>query len=611
MDETTKTVMDKKKIFSINAQSCTLKYNSQEENAIIFKEGTNYIIPIYQRPYSWTESQISLFIGDLFYSFWGSDGNAEIEPMFIGTMQLSYQGINKEQEIIDGQQRLTTILLLLKVFQNKFPACKELKKISLNFLSTRVNNGKQQSYLEEAISNELLFKAESQNPYLINTYILDELIDEHTKDIEDNLSHFNIDKFIKYLLSNVYFVVIETQAGLSKTLQIFNAINTTGLDLNGGDIFKIRMYEYLKDKKDLDETAFIKISSLYQKIDKYNDLLTYNATDIRGILAIYQYILIAKYKLPVVLYNYNVDRFFEQLFDTLLSNQTHEYFKNNVSIVELSIADIDNIIEVRYDWENNWRNNQNFSAEDICAFYFIKWSRYSRYSELTFVLLSSLKEQQSNWEKMLEFNRQLSKLFFIYSIRFQKLKSDIYYGFMHDVIHTIVNGTFNEVMKLINEEIGKEQDHNNGWYNLNEFLTENLTDNTKRKNLICRMSAMLDEQYKTSNAFEIDKIRNRLFHTQVDIEHIQSYHDRNGEKRENIWNEWQDNINSIGNLIILEQSINRSISNNTYDIKIERYPSSEFSIVKKHSIKYPNWELSHCIERKEKEKNKILNYLFN
>ncbi|NMD01538.1 MAG: HNH endonuclease [Bacteroidales bacterium] len=53
----------------------------------------------------------------------------------------------------------------------------------------------------------------------------------------------------------------------------------------------------------------------------------------------------------------------------------------------------------------------------------------------------------------------------------------------------------------------------------------------------------------------------------IDIEHIQYYHDKDGEKPEDIWEEWQEDINSIGNLMILEQEINRSISNNTYDKK--------------------------------------------
>jgi hypothetical protein len=118
---------------------------------------------------------------------------------------------------------------------------------------------------------------------------------------------------------------------------------------------------------------------------------------------------------------------------------------------------------------------------------------------------------------------------------------------------------------------------------------------------------MLEEDYTSSDM----KICNNLFQLPIDIEHIQSYHDSNGDKRDDIWNEWGDDINSIGNLMILEQDINRSISNNTYDIKINRYPNSSFSIVKNQPIQYAYWDLEKCIFRKQKETKKILRYLFN
>ena len=62
---------------------------------------------------------MSRFVGDIFKGFWGSNDEKAIvlEPMFIGTMQLSYKKrISEndfEQDVIDGQQRLSTILCIL------------------------------------------------------------------------------------------------------------------------------------------------------------------------------------------------------------------------------------------------------------------------------------------------------------------------------------------------------------------------------------------------------------------------------------------------------------------------------------------------------------------
>lgn len=606
--------------FSIIAKTCTLKYNNQEGNSIILNHNSKYVIPIFQRPYAWTEEQIGKFISDIFTSFWGNNNNSEEEPLFIGTMQLSAKNEKNEYEIIDGQQRLSTFLIFIKVLKDQFPQCKELETIKFDWLTTNVNNGKQQTYLENLINHNLQFKDENTlNPYLKNAYLISEYIQQQINNHEDEISiSFDIEKFSRHLLSNIFFVVIETKAGLSKTLQIFNSINTTGLDLNGGDIFKIRIYEYLKDKKGYDDKIFNEISTLYQKIDENNSKLKQNVTDITGILGIYQYILIAQYNLPVALYNYSTDTFYERLFDTIFNIHQWEHFKNNVSNIDLSLNDIDRIIDIRYKWKHDWLNLENYTAEDVCSVHFIWWSRYSKYWELIFVFLYKFHHSENKNEEIFEFTKQLSKLFFIYSVRFQKLKSDIYYSFMHEVIAQIINSNSSKnVIDLIKAKIGKEEDHNGGWYNLNDFISENLTENTKRKNLICRLSAMLEENYLTTDKEEIKKITSKLFEISNDIEHIQSYHDKDGNKRENIWNEWQNNINSIGNLIILEQNINRSIGNQEYRIKISNnrklsYHNSEFNIIKNHIILHPDeWDLKKCIERKETEMLKILKYLFN
>lgn len=592
--------------FAINATTSTLKYNSQNNGATILKGNIKYVIPIYQRPYSWTDTQIKKFLSDLFISYWGNDGIEIIkEPMFIGTMQLTIANENNTQEIIDGQQRLTTLLILLKVLKNKFKDCTELNHISLNWLTTNVSSGKQQSYLEEVLNDGLINTPNPLNPYLNNLLLIQEYIESKTISNGNDSLIFEIEDFIKYLLSEVYFVVIETRAGITKTLQIFNAINTTGLDLNGGDIFKIKMYEYLTTKKKKSENVFDEISALYKKIDDYNAERKRYYANINDILRIYQYILIARHNLPNVLYSIGSDTFFERLFDTIFNTNQWEHFKNNVSRVELSIDDLDKIIEVRYEWEKK----DYFSVEDACSMHFIWYSRYSKYWILNFIILYTLNMEEDYWEKSLIFNRQLSKLYFIYSIRYQKAVNEIH-TFTYSLIKTMVDKSFEDIIKLINNKIGTLESHK-GWYDLEDTLNGNITYNSKTKNLICRLSAMIEEDYKSTEKDKVDSIQNKLFNSPVDIEHIQSYHDKDGKIRESIWKEWGVNINSLGNLMILEQNINRSIGNDFYTSKIKKYPKSEFKIVRSQSENYADWSLHNCIERKDKEVRKVLDYLFN
>lgn len=594
------------KTFSIHAKTCTLKYNTQNSKDIVLDNQAKYTIPIYQRPYSWTDEQVRKFLSDIFLSYWGSESTIIEEPMFIGTMQLTKKSYDNEQEIIDGQQRLTTFLVLLKVLSLKYAECSELQTVTLNWLETRVNNGREQQKLKELINIESIQHEDSNNSYFYNAKLVLEIFEEQIK--EDKEESFDINRFVKYILGNIYFVVIETHASLTKTLQIFNAINTTGLDLNGGDIFKLRMYEYLCDKdstKDDDKKSlyFEQISSLYALIDEINNKNGW-VTSIFEVLEIYKYVLISKYDLPKTLYFYETNRFYEEMFDTLFNINRWDNFKTiKEKKLELSLNELEKIIEARFSWHSLYSSIP--TAEDACAWHFIWWSRYSRYHVLTYLFTYKYSKDSNFKNKLLLFNRQLSKLFSIYSIRYQKLKSEIYYTFMYELIDTIISGNIDTSIELINTKIGKLEDHKYS-YDLEEILKGDITYNTKLKNIVCRLSAMLEEEYKSNDI----NILHRIF-SSIDVEHIQAYHDIDEEKREEIWAEWGGDINSLGNLIVLEQTINRQIQNKPFEEKVEYYKESEFQAIQNIVKSYKKWNYESCKKRKKIEVNKIIKYFFD
>ncbi|MBA3284649.1 MAG: DUF262 domain-containing protein, partial [Nitrosopumilus sp.] len=513
------------KSFSISAKTCTLKYNSQKNGETVFADNLKYVIPIYQRPYSWTDEQIRKFLTDIFLGYWGSDGNIIKEPMFIGTMQLAEKDlVKKEQQVIDGQQRLTTFLILLKVLKIEYPDCKELKSIHFDWLETKVNNGTQQKDFNQLLSFNTFEEYNSNlNTYVNNAVyiknILADLIAEGQKVSENEAEEqFNADDFTYYILSKIYFVVIETHASLSKTLQIFNAINTTGLDLNGGDIFKLRMYEYLCDQnKEASEETKIKyfeqISGLYEQIDTKNKEIGW-VTDIFGILEMYKYILVAKYDLPKTLYFYETNRFFEELFDTISNTNRWDNFKSiKEKELTLSLNELEQIIQSRFQWHLIYKNVP--TAEDACSWHFIWWSRYSRYHILPYLFTYKFNSEENFTSNLFLFKKQLSKLFIIYSIRFQKLKSEIYYSFMYEVLDALINKSSLELIELINSKIGKVEDHK-GWYDIENILNGDITYNAKLKNIVCRVSAMLEENYTSTDI----NICSNLFQLPIDIEHI-------------------------------------------------------------------------------------------
>ena len=475
-----------KSSFSIQAATYTLGHSLDKTQAIL--SGTSkYIIPVYQRAYSWGESQVFKLLGDIFTSYWGADKSAESEPIFIGTMQLSAGG--DEKEVIDGQQRLTTFLITIKALKCLYPDTDTLSQISLDWIETKVNDGRQQTLLNAFIQSDTIPEkpTEGDSRYTLNAIIIRNMINDLVSVNSEDTQSFNIEQFLKHLLNDVYFVVIETQAGLSKTLQIFNAINTTGLDLNAGDLFKIRMYEYLKNSGDNDD-VFGKINTVYALIDEKNKEFNKNITDINGILRIYQYILIAKYELPAELSSYAVDTFFDRFFETEFGITSWDHFRSHRKEIHISLDEISDLIEVRYEWEKKWAEHDYGTAEDVAIMHFWWWSRYGKFWDIIFVFLYRLKEDDNRYQKLFEFSKVLVKILLFYSIYYKKSVNHIRATFIREVVHSLIkegNG-YTSAMDVIDSKMGSispkiEEHSGENPKQFKEIISGNIFDSTKKK----------------------------------------------------------------------------------------------------------------------------------
>ncbi|MDJ1176283.1 DUF262 domain-containing protein [Roseofilum sp. BLCC_M114] len=82
----------------------------------------DFLIPDYQRPYAWDEEQCQTLWDDI-YLFSFPDNNYEAfdenEEYFLGSI-VTYKNEKGKSEVIDGQQRLTTLMLILRAFYDKF-----------------------------------------------------------------------------------------------------------------------------------------------------------------------------------------------------------------------------------------------------------------------------------------------------------------------------------------------------------------------------------------------------------------------------------------------------------------------------------------------------------
>lgn len=87
----------------------TIEVNKQSVKQLLETGKANkFIIPEYQRPYAWTDEQIQTLFEDLVEYTENNSENSGESNYFLGTI-VSYENDNKEQEIIDGQQRITSL----------------------------------------------------------------------------------------------------------------------------------------------------------------------------------------------------------------------------------------------------------------------------------------------------------------------------------------------------------------------------------------------------------------------------------------------------------------------------------------------------------------------
>ena len=614
--------------FRIISHTYSLK-DSGETDVKHLLNGVQYTIPVYQRPYSWNEEQIHRFIRDITAAY------SDKDVLFIGPMQLSekkQENGQAIQEIIDGQQRLTTCFILFKVFQMRHPDSQKLKEIiDFKQLKTETNNGTQQEKLEKFLALKSLPKEDdtlrnSGNIYIRNAYLiddkLDELMPEQENQEQDKVSEEELCALAEYILSHLRFVVIETHANLVKTLQVFNTINTAGLQLNEGDLFKIQLFSYLRVKYGRENAAFNEINALYKKIDDKNEearqeyKIDYDVTNIIHIQQIYQHIIIAKYHLSNELHrSYGVGRFWDGLFSAILTRGDDKNFaKNKVQDVKLDLNELHVIVDAVFQGDKEFRDLKHLNLEEYFSEAFVahklRWRERNRL--LIYMFIYRFGRDANLWEKFARYITQLSKLCFIYTLRFGR---DAYriQGITWEIMKRIVHSSYDELLKYVNDEIGTYDKHK-GWPSLEGNIHGPIAWSGRWKYAVCTLSAMLEENRQTRDVKEIQEIRQKLIWDEIDIEHIraQAVNSRSGDEA------WGDTeLNGIGNLVVLERDINRSISDNSYADKVRNYdrkrsyPKSKYAIVQKQIEDHPNeWTREKCQERKEAEVKKILDYLF-
>ena len=249
------------------------KYLKELSIKKLFKSG-NYIVPIYQRNYAWSEKEITQLIDDINDYCKENKDKKENEKnnYYIGTLVV-YKKDNI-YEIIDGQQRLTTLYILISVLKNKFEKgeihfvveSKEklqeaLKKIfeNINFNLKFESREKSQKALKEIFESKISPKDEL-NTSIINGY---EIIEKKLKQLENE----ELGLFVEYLFLNVQILRVEVPQDTDLN-HYFEIMNNRGEQLEKHEILKSRMLNVIKENPD-DTRLFNTIWEACANMDSY------------------------------------------------------------------------------------------------------------------------------------------------------------------------------------------------------------------------------------------------------------------------------------------------------------------------------------------------------
>ncbi|UOR49175.1 DUF262 domain-containing protein [Helicobacter pylori] len=233
-----------------------------------------YQIPTYQRPYQWTQKNCEKLLDDLLSSYeCYKESDYFCGSLVLIAIDTDFETNATTYDIVDGQQRLSTFILLAKVLatlysdrlteESKDYLQESLngrygKKDRLNFNAIGFNSKKDFQYALTSFNDAPV--SNNKNNYLKNAVCLKNYL--RKKEIAD------INDLIEWLYFKVVFITI-TCPDADKALRIFNVLNARGLALSATDIFK---GELLKHAKEHEQEEFVsRWNALSQKCSD-NDL---------------------------------------------------------------------------------------------------------------------------------------------------------------------------------------------------------------------------------------------------------------------------------------------------------------------------------------------------
>lgn len=528
----------------------------------------DFLIPDYQRPYAWGEEECQTLWEDLFAFIFPDDDKDKFEDneYFLGPI-VTFKNSENKLEIIDGQQRLTTLMLLLRAFYDKFKNMKDDQSIT-----TKDNVAKciwKTDEFDKPNKNSLKINSEvatdDDKEEFVNILKTGEILEENKSRYSKNFKYFQdkIDDFLKNypgyfpympnrIMKNCILLPIEAESQ-DTALRIFSTLNDRGLPLSDADIFKAQFYKVYSAKGEKDEfiEKWRELEDLCNKLFKSK-----KGSPMDELFKCYMYFERAN------MGNKNTSTEALRTF----------YEKDSYSLLKKDGV-FENIIELAHFWNDVSNQDENkFSENALKKLFILNYAPNGMWNYFTSVYFLKNRDKNEKLEEK-KFEDFLGKVIaFIWG-----------YSLVRPGLAPLRGPVYNEMINVIQD---KEVTFEN--YKFDEKDVRIAFENYRFTNRTPFTRSILAWWAFRNNNQEILEIE-----TLFDIEHIFAKNRQNKGGNNILSN--PKNIENIGNKSLLERKINISASDYRFEDKKEYY----LGIKNKKKGKTKIAELIELAERKD------------
>ena len=514
--------------------------------ALLSDRKADYIIPDYQRPYAWDEDSCQTLWDDIF-SFAIPDNDATKfdtnDEYFLGSI-VTFENDKKQKEVIDGQQRLTTFMLLLRAFYDRFTKMQDQgsKDFSERIASCIWKTDEMGKPDKDHLKIDSVVATDKDKEEFLSILRTGIVTDNQTSRYANNFRFFlkKVDEFINSfptfaknlparILNNCILMPIEAESQ-DTALRIFSTLNDRGLPLSDSDIFKAQFYQYYKQKSEDDRDEFIKDwKKLEETCEKIFHPIT--GTPMDDLFTRYMYFIRAKRDNNKSSTTESLRRFYERdKYSVLKQDDTFENLKDLAQFWE-DITD---------------QNRERFSEEVLKKLFILNYAPNSMWNYFISVYYLANRTEDGKLDDE-DFKMFLDRtIAFIWG-----------YAIIHPGVNALRTPIFAEMLNIVN---------------LNEVTFSDFKFDKEQTR-----SAILIYDFKNGRPITKSMLALRMMlnkeqsypklSQQFDIEHI--YPRKRQENEKGLSNNRQ--IDLLGNKSLLEKRINIRASDYRFEDKIKYY----------------------------------------